>query len=443
MIEPGAPVPVEPILRATPPAPESRLLRRTRRQLVLWSAGSTLVVLLLLGTVLYAALASQLTATGEQQLRDRANALTAGAERLSAGRGPLGPRDFGVARDPGSLGLIFGGPSSGTVAAVIPSNVDLSTANVFDQTGAAAARNGQTSITTTTTDDGTPVRVLSEPMSTQFGSFVLQVVGDRTTELRTLQEITVVLALGGIGAVVVAGLLGWLYAGRALVPIREAIRRQREFAADASHELRTPLTVIRGNLRTLAGVRDKTPEQQEALGDIETEVTRMGSLVEQLLLLARTDSDALELEIGQADLAEEAADALAGFSPVAASKQVELRLDVEPAPLRGDRFRLRQLVGILVDNAVRHAPAAGEVNVTVRERSGRATLTVEDNGPGIRSEDIPRVFDRFWRAADAPEGGSGLGLAIAAWIVDRHGGNIRAENRPGGGARFTAEIPAG
>ena len=169
----------------------------------------------------------------------------------------------------------------------------------------------------------------------------------------------------------------------------------------------------------------------------------MGSLVEQLLLLARTDSDALELEIGQADLAEEAADALAGFSPVAASKQVELRLDVEPAPLRGDRFRLRQLVGILVDNAVRHAPTDGEVNVTVRERSGRATLTVEDNGPGIRAEDIPRVFDRFWRAADAPEGGSGLGLAIAAWIVDRHGGRIRAENRPGGGARFTAEIPAG
>jgi signal transduction histidine kinase len=169
----------------------------------------------------------------------------------------------------------------------------------------------------------------------------------------------------------------------------------------------------------------------------------MGSLVEQLLLLARTDSDALELEIGPADLAEEAADALAGFSPVAATKQVELRLDVEPAPLRGDSFRLRQLVGILVDNAVRHAPADGEVNVTVRERSGRATLTVEDNGPGIRAEDIPRVFDRFWRAADAPEGGSGLGLAIAAWIVDRHGGRIRAENRPGGGARFTAEIPAG
>jgi signal transduction histidine kinase len=81
--------------------------------------------------------------------------------------------------------------------------------------------------------------------------------------------------------------------------------------------------------------------------------------------------------------------------------------------------------------------------VTVRETGGRAIVSVEDDGPGIRSDDLPRVFDRFWRAADAPEGGFGLGLAIAAWIVERHGGRIRAENRPSGGARFTAELPAG
>src|SRR4051812_7370384 len=142
VIEPEAPVPLEPTSRSRPPAPESRLLRRTRRQLVLWSAGSTLLVLLLLGTLLYAALASQLTAAAQQQLRDRANALSAGAERIGAGRGPFGPRDFGITRDPGSPGLLFGGPSSGTVAAVIPPSVDLSTANVFDQAGAEAARSG-------------------------------------------------------------------------------------------------------------------------------------------------------------------------------------------------------------------------------------------------------------------------------------------------------------
>jgi signal transduction histidine kinase len=421
--------------------PESRLLRRTRRQLVLWSAGSTFVVLLLLGGLLYAAMAQQLSSAGEAQLRDR-SALVDVANWATGGRGPRGPRDLSIAAGPGSPGLVFGGRFAGTVAVIIPPSLDLSTATVYDATGAQAARGGATTVTETD-NDGTPVRVLSEPVQTRLGVFVLQVVQDRSGELQTLQVTLTVLGLAGLAAVGLAAALGWLYAGRALVPIRESIRRQREFAADASHELRTPLTVIRGNLRTLAAGAAQSPAQREALGDIETEVTRMGSLIEQLLLLARSDSDALELELGSADLAEEATDALEGFAPVAAGKQVRLELDVEPAPMRGDRFRLRQLVGILVDNAVRHAPSQGQVRVTVREAGGRATLTVEDNGPGIRADDLPRVFDRFWRAVDAPEGGSGLGLAIAAWIVERHGGRIRVENRPSGGARFTAELPAG
>lgn len=421
--------------------PESRLLRRTRRQLVLWSAGSTFVVLLLLGGLLYTAMAQQLSSAGEAQLRDR-SALVDVANWATGGRGPRGPRDLSIAPGPGSPGLVFGGQFAGTAAVIIPPSLDLSTATLYDAAGAQAARGGATTVTETDYD-GTPVRVLSEPVQTRLGVYVLQVVEDRSGELHTLQVTLTVLGLAGLAAVGLAAAVGWLYAGRALVPIRESIRRQREFAADASHELRTPLTVIRGNLRTLAAGAAQSPAQQEALGDIETEVTRMGSLIEQLLLLARSDSDALELELGSADLAEEATDALEGFAPVAAGKQVRLELDVEPAPMRGDRFRLRQLVGILVDNAVRHAPLQGQVRVTVREAGGRATLTVEDNGPGIRADDLPRVFDRFWRAADAPEGGSGLGLAIAAWIVERHGGRIRVENRQSGGARFTAELPAG
>jgi signal transduction histidine kinase len=182
--------------------------------------------------------------------------------------------------------------------------------------------------------------------------------------------------------------------------------------------------------------------RQDALADIESEVGRMTSLVEQLLMLARTDSDALELEIGPADLADEAADALEAFHPIAEGKGVQLALDAEPARVKGDSSRLRQLAGILVDNAVRHSPSGGQVTIHVKESGGQATLVVDDEGPGIRPDDLPHVFDRFWRAADAPEGGSGLGLAIAAWIVERHGGTIRAENRPAGGARFTAVLPA-
>ena len=311
---------------------------------------------------------------------------------------------------------------------------------VPDEVGLSAARAG-----TPTFDElsvgGTPVRAYSQAVQLDGQTLVLQVVADRSTELQTLQTTLLVLLLGGVVVIAVAAALGWLYAGRALVPIRDSLRRQREFAADASHELRTPLTVIRGNVQLLEREGGLPATSREALTDIDAEVTRMTSLVEQLLLLARTDSDAVELDLSSCDLADEATDAISGFAPLAAERGVHLALDVSPAPLRGDALRLRQLCAILVDNAVQHAPADGHVTVSVASAAGRASLTVDDDGPGIRPEDLPRVFDRFWRASDAPEGGAGLGLAIAAWIVDRHGGRIRALERPGGGARFSVDLP--
>ena len=118
-----------------------------------------------------------------------------------------------------------------------------------------------------------------------------------------------------------------------------------------------------------------------------------------------------------------------------------LVVDPVPAEVSGDAARLRQLVGILVDNALRHAPNGSRVDVRVRTEAGDAVLVVEDEGQGIRPDDLPRVFDRFYRAAGAPGGGTGLGLAIAAWIVERHGGRIAAANRDPRGARFTVQLP--
>ncbi len=108
--------------------------------------------------------------------------------------------------------------------------------------------------------------------------------------------------------------------------------------------------------------------------------------------------------------------------------------------LEGDPARLRQLVTILADNAIRHSPRDGRVRVVVRAADGVASVEVDDQGPGVRPEDMPHVFDRFWRAPDAPHGGTGLGLSIAAWIVEQHGGTIRVENRHEGGARFRATV---
>ena len=165
----------------------------------------------------------------------------------------------------------------------------------------------------------------------------------------------------------------------------------------------------------------------------------MTALVDDLLLLARADSGAVELEAVPLDLADVAADALGALREVAGQRQVRLALDPTPTPIRGDPGRLHQLVTILVDNAVRHGRAGGQVEVTVAPRDGQATLEVADDGPGVALADRPHVFDRFWRAAGAAEG-SGLGLAIARWIAEAHQGSIAVDESPAGGARFEVRM---
>ena len=115
---------------------------------------------------------------------------------------------------------------------------------------------------------------------------------------------------------------------------------------------------------------------------------------------------------------------------------------IDTAGVTGDPARLRQLVTILVDNAIRHSPRGRQVGVTVRSANGIASIEVTDEGPGIRPDDMAHVFDRFWRASGAPSGGTGLGLAIAKWIVDRHRGTITVSNRETGGAQFRVRLPS-
>jgi signal transduction histidine kinase len=285
---------------------------------------------------------------------------------------------------------------------------------------------------------GVPVRVMTTSFEVNGARFVAQVIGDRTIEVRTLGALLAILIGGSVAVAAGAVAVGYVYAGRALTPIRESLRRQREFAADASHELRTPLAIISTALAQLRNDQTSRDQVDVAVGDLAVASSRMNQLVDDLLLLARADAEAVPMVATQADLGEVATDALAGFTSIAADREVRLRLDVEPSPVYGDVQRLRQLVGILVDNAIRHTPRLGAVSVRVRPGT---ELVVDDDGPGIRDEDLPNVFRRFWRAADAPSGGTGLGLAIAEWIVHNHGGRIRAGNRHEGGARFSVSLP--
>ena len=324
-----------------------------------------------------------------------------------------------------------------------PSGLDLP-AGLPAEEGIEAARiSGATDIRTVDVQ-GTPVRVLSRPIERAGFVYVLQVGQDITAERNTLNTLITVLAVGGLVAILAALAAGWVIARRALVPIRDALRHQREFAADASHELRTPLAVVRASAEHLRRNPDKpVREVGTAVDDITAETDHLTALVDDLLLLARSDSGAVELAREPVDLADVAADASGSLAGLAAESQVSVALD--PAPVRGHRATRPGSASsstILVDNGIRHGPVGGTVRVTVRPEGREATLTVDDDGPGIPPEDRQHVFDRFWRAPNARPGGTGLGLAIGAWIVDQHGGSIAATERPGGGSRFVVRLPA-
>ena len=222
-----------------------------------------------------------------------------------------------------------------------------------------------------------------------------------------------------------------------------ALEAQRRFVADASHELRTPLTTIRGNVGLLRRVSEVTPEDRvAALADIESEAERMARLVGQMLSLARADAgqalrlqpvdlDVVVLEVGRqmALLASER-------GLVATTGRVE------PARVNGDHDALKQLLLILIDNAIKYTPAPGSVRLSLTLADGWAIVEVEDTGIGIGEKELPHIFERFYRADPARSGGgAGLGLAIAKWIAWSHQGSIAVHSEPGRGSVFTTRLP--
>jgi len=218
--------------------------------------------------------------------------------------------------------------------------------------------------------------------------------------------------------------------------------RVRRFAADASHELRTPLTSIRGYAELWrAGALRGEEELAEAMRRMEQEASRMGRLVEDLLLLARLDQRR-PLDRAPVRLDQLAADAVADARAVEPDRPIEL--DAEPVMVDGDQMRLRQVLANLLANVRDHTSALTPVSVSVAAEGGRARLVVADDGPGLRPEAAAKVFERFYRADLARAGaggGTGLGLSIVAAIVESHGGAAGVTSEPGRGTRFNVELP--
>lgn len=223
--------------------------------------------------------------------------------------------------------------------------------------------------------------------------------------------------------------------------LERLFRSQQRFLADVSHELRTPLTSVRGNLDLMRRMGEYDPE---AMVVIQEEMERMTRLVGDLLLLARADSGGLPLQRQPVELDNILFEVHRQVDRLEKSVELELT-DVDQVSVLGDSDRLKQLMLNLVDNAIKYTPSGGMVSLSLSKQNGWANLSVSDTGIGIPPEDIPHVFDRFYRvdkARNRSQGGSGLGLAIAKWIVQAHGGNIQVESQVGEGTIFTVRLPA-
>ncbi len=303
------------------------------------------------------------------------------------------------------------------------------------------------------------------------------------TSVEVFRRLVPVLALFGAGVALVAGVL---LAGRALQPVsaltasadaiarsrdflkrvpesprrdelgrlartfnvmlanlEQAYQAQKQFVADASHELRAPLTAIQGNLELIERHREMSAdERQEAIHEASREARRLTQLVADLLALARADAG-VPLRRDRVELDRVLLDAVGEARHLANGQRLEVDA-LEPSEVTGDADRLKQLALILLDNALKYTAPDGSVSVGLRRNGNNVTLEVHDDGIGIAKEDLPRVFERFFRADPARRrdaGGTGLGLSIAQWIADQHRADISLSSEPGHGTRVLVSLP--
>ena len=257
---------------------------------------------------------------------------------------------------------------------------------------------------------------------------------------RLVRQLVLASAIG----ILLGALASLLMASRSLRPIIRAFQRQREFVADASHELRTPLTLIRTNVE--AWLRRANGTTRVYARNIVEEVEQLNRIVGDLTTLALADARQLRIDPKPMELNDVVRDLMTQTEPLAEERGVQLRPDLNGGVrVEADPARVRQLLLILIDNALTHTPTGGAVSVGVIRRNGRARVTIADNGDGIPPADLPHIFERFYRADKArnrENGGSGLGLAIAKWIVDAHKGDIQVTSAEGEGTEVAVSLPA-
>lgn len=331
------------------------------------------------------------------------------------------------------------------------------------------------------------VRHVSVPIAGPAGSFVVQLGVELGPVRRSLRRVRNVLLAGFLAVVALSLVVGRQMSNRVLRPVaaltREAraietealgrrlpirnptdeigeltgvlngllarveagVAQTRTFTADAAHELRTPLSVLRCQMEVLASQERAPAEYQESLGDYLAQISRISNVVNDLIMLTRADAGSESRALVPVDLVEIAGDVVEQATILAEARGLAFELQGDGhAMVRGDTSLLKQLLLNLTDNALKYTPRGGRVAVRVEERQSGAVLEVSDTGIGISSEELPRIFDRFFRAESARATnavGSGLGLSICQWIVRLHGGRIAVASELGRGTTVTVSMP--
>ncbi|HFK1727961.1 HAMP domain-containing histidine kinase [Bacillus sp. WL1] len=273
----------------------------------------------------------------------------------------------------------------------------------------------------------------------------VQIVRDITAEEGMLNTLFLILVIGcSIGSLCAIG-IGFFLAGRALVPIQNSWEKQQQFVSDASHELRTPLAVIQSKTDILFQSPSATIEEKAMdISTISKECRRLSKLVANLLLLARSDSNQIEMDKKIFEMDKLLEEIVEPYKEIASYREKEMILKVEhDISFMGDRERIHQMMVILLDNAMKYTNEGGHIQIDCTQTNSSIRIRVKDDGIGVKGEDIPKLFDRFYQGdkARSTSEGAGLGLSIANWIVEKHYGKISVESRWGEGTCFEVILP--
>jgi signal transduction histidine kinase len=290
--------------------------------------------------------------------------------------------------------------------------------------------------------------MLTYRLTRDDGPAVVQLGRALIDQERVLNRLVLILVgLGSVSALAM-GSGSWWLAGRSLLPAQQAWERQQTFVANASHELRTPLALIRTSAEAaLRRLSSDTERAKRLMVDVVSECDHVTHLIEDLLLLSRLDAGRLTLERVVIALPDLLLDTVRQVQPLAEERQITVYVTDTAGAVWGDPTRLRQVVLILLDNALQHTPAGGSIQVSAQPHGQHVQVSVCDTGAGIAPEHLPHLFERFYqvdsaRTSSDGKRGTGLGLSIAKLLIEVQQGHITISSTPGAGTCATLTLPA-